>query len=398
MRLRFAFVFLLICTLAAHAQKKERVLLLTDDAIQMESTDALNAMYNFKFDEAEAKFKEYEQRYPEHPMPYFLMALSNWWKMMPDLDNEKFTKPYVEDFFKYTDLAIEKGEKAFKEDNQNEEIAFILAAAYGFKGRYYAEQHSFMKAAGAGNNALEYLFKFKGRSDLSVEFVFGDALFNYYAEWIKQEYVLLRPVLAFFPKGDKNLGIKQLKQVAYNAFYTRTEAQYFLMRIYYNEENREDIAYPTAQYLGVTFPDNPYFQRMHARLSFSQGKWLETEKIAQDILYKLNIGMPGYEAISGRYASFFLGHINKYYYHDKQKAKVYFEKARSFAEQSDATEMNYYLFATAELARIANEEKDFDKAKQYYEVILDNSDNDHELHKEAKAYITAKKKEEKKKK
>jgi len=108
--------------------------------------------------------------------------------------------------------------------------------------------------------------------------------------------------------------------------------------------------------------------------------------------------MPGYEAISGRYASFFLGHINKYYYHDKQKAKVYFEKARSFAEQSEATEMNYYLFATAELARIANEEKDFDKAKQYYEVILDNSDNDHELHKEAKAYITAKKKEAKKKK
>ena len=398
MRLRFAFIFLMICTQAAYAQKKERVLLRTDDAIQMESTDALNAMYNFKFDEAEAKFKEYEQRYPEHPMPYFLMALSNWWKMMPDLDNEKFTKAYVDDFFKYTDLAIEKGEKAFKEDNQNEEIAFILAAAYGFKGRYYAEQHSFMKAASAGNNALEYLFKFKGRSDLSPEFVFGDALFNYYAEWIKQEYVLLRPVLAFFPKGDKNLGIKQLKQVAYNAFYTRTEAQYFLMRIYYNEENREDIAYPTAQYLGVTFPDNPYFQRMHARLSFSQGKWLETEKISQDILYKLNIGMPGYEAISGRYASFFLGHINKYYYHDKQKAKVYFEKARSFAEQSDATEMNYYLFATAELARIANEEKDFDKAKQYYQVILDNSDNDHELHKEAKAYITAKKKEAKKKK
>jgi len=398
MRLRFALVFLFACTLAAYAQKKERVLLLTNDAIQLESTDALNAMYNFKFDEAEAKFREFQERYPEHPMPYFLLALSNWWKMMPDLENEKFTERYVNDFFKYTDLAIEKGEKAFKEDKENEEVAFILAAAYGFKGRYYAEQHSFMKAASAGNNALEYLFKFKGRSDLSPEFIFGDALFNYYAEWIKQEYTLLRPVLAFFPKGDKNLGIKQLKQVAYNAFYTRTEAQYFLMRIYYNEENREDLAYPTAQYLGTTFPDNPYFQRMHARLSFSQGKWLETEKISQDILYKQNIGMPGYEAISGRYASFFLGHINKYYYHDKQKAKVYFEKARTFAEQSEATEMNYYLFATAELARIANEEKDFDKAKKYYQVILDNSDNDHELHKEAKAYMTAKKKEAKKKK
>jgi hypothetical protein len=324
------------------------------------------------------------------------MALSNWWKMMPDLDNEKYTEPYVHEFFRYTDIAIEKGEKAFEEDNKNEEIAFILAAAYGFKGRYYAEQHSFIKAAGAGKNALQYLFKFKGRENLGPEFLFGDALFNYYAEWIKQEYVLLRPILAFFPKGDKVLGIKQLQEVSNNAFYTRTEAQYFLMRIYYNEENREDLAYPTAYYLGTTFPDNPYFQRMYARLSFSQGKWMETEKVSLDILYKLNIGMPGYEAISGRYASFFLGHIYKYYYHDKQKAKIYFEKARGFAEQSKATEMNYYLFATAELARIANEEKDIEKAKSYYKIILENTANDHELHKEAKSYLTSKKKEVKK--
>ncbi|MDB5271910.1 MAG: hypothetical protein JWO58_277 [Chitinophagaceae bacterium] len=398
MRLLLAFVFLMTMTLATQAQKKERVLLLNNDAIQLEATDALNAMYNFKFVEAEMKFLEFQERYPEHPMPYFLMALSNWWKMMPDLENKKYIEKYADEFFRYTDLAIEKGEKAFEEDDQNEETAFILAAAYGFKGRYYAEQHSFMKAAGSGNKALQYLFKFKGKSDLSPEFMFGDALFNYYAEWLKQEYVLLRPILAFFPKGDKTLGIKELKQVAYNAFYTRTEAQYFLMRIYYNEENREDLAYPTAEYLGTTFPDNPYFQRMQARLSFSQGKWLEAEKVSLDILYKLNIGMPGYEAISGRYASFFLGHINKYYYHDKQKAKLYFEKARLFAEQSEATEMNYYLYATAELARIANEEKDFARAKNYYQVILDNSDNDHELHKEAKSYLESKKKEAKRKK
>ncbi|HSZ72942.1 MAG TPA: hypothetical protein VK750_09715 [Cytophagaceae bacterium] len=398
MRLLFAFVVLLSIHFAAQAQKKERVMLLTNEAIQLEATDALNAMYNFKFDEAETKFMEFQERYPDHPMPYFLMALSNWWKMMPDLENEKFTERYVGDFFKYTEIAIEKGEKAFKEDDENEELAFILAATYGFKGRYYAERHAFVKAAGSGNKALQYLFKFKGRSDLSPEFLFGDALFNYYAEWLKQEYALLRPILAFFPKGDKTLGIKQLKEVAYNAFYTRTEAQYFLMRIYYNEENREDLAYPMAEYLGTTFPNNPYFQRMHARLSFSQGKWLETEKISLDILYKINIGMPGYEAISGRYASFFLGHINKYYYHDKQKAKLYFEKAMVFAEQSEATEMNYYLFAAAELARIANEEKDYSKAKRYYQIIIDNSDNNHELHKEAKAYLSSKKKEEKKKK
>ena len=57
------------------------------------------------------------------------------------------------------------------------------------------------------------------------------ALYNYYAEWISENYAILRPVLMFFPDGNKELGIKQLKTVANNAFYTRTEAQYFLMRI-----------------------------------------------------------------------------------------------------------------------------------------------------------------------
>jgi len=387
MKLLSFLLLLFIFPLLSQAQVKEREMLLTNDGLQLEATDAINAMYNFKFDEAELKFLEFQERYPEHPLPDFLLALSNWWKMMPDIENETYTKPFIKDFFLHIDAAIEKGEKAIDKDEGNEELAFILAAAYGFKGRYYAEQHSFMKAAGSGNKALDYLYRFKGREELSPEFLFGDALFNYYAEWIKKEYPLLRPILVFFPNGDKELGIKQLKQVAYNAFYTRTEAQYFLMRIYYNEESREDLALPTARYLGTTFPDNAYFQRMYARLSFSQGQWLESEKVSTDILYKLNIGMPGYEAVSGRYASFFLGHINKYYYRDKVKAKGYFEKTRVYALQSDGTSLNYYLYATAELARLANEEQDFPTAKNYYKIVLDNTDNDHELHTEAKAYF-----------
>ena len=41
----------------------------------------------------------------------------------------------------------------------------------------------------------------------------------------------------FFPDGNKELGIEQLKTVANNAFYTRTEAQYFLMRILTEEQD-----------------------------------------------------------------------------------------------------------------------------------------------------------------
>jgi hypothetical protein len=47
----------------------------------------------------------------------------------------------------------------------------------------------------------------------------------------------LRPFLILFDKGDKERGLEQLREVAHNAFYTRTEAQYWLMRILFTEEN-----------------------------------------------------------------------------------------------------------------------------------------------------------------
>jgi hypothetical protein len=45
--------------------------------------------------------------------------------------------------------------------------------------------------------------------------------------WIGEEYPWLRPVLFFFPKGNRERGIAQLRQVGQTAFYTGTEANFF---------------------------------------------------------------------------------------------------------------------------------------------------------------------------
>lgn len=33
---------------------------------------------DFKFDKAERQFRSLRRRYPQHPMPYFLLGLSTW--------------------------------------------------------------------------------------------------------------------------------------------------------------------------------------------------------------------------------------------------------------------------------------------------------------------------------
>ncbi|MEJ0034452.1 MAG: hypothetical protein WDO15_30835 [Bacteroidota bacterium] len=56
------------------------------------------------------------------------------------------------------------------------------------------------KAASAGKDALDYLEECKERDNLSVELLFGDALYNYFSVWVPENYPAVRPLLCVLPK------------------------------------------------------------------------------------------------------------------------------------------------------------------------------------------------------
>ena len=182
------------------------------------------------------------------------------------------------------------------------------------------------------------------------------------------------------------MGTKQLEENSLNSFYTRTEGQYWLMRIYYYED--EPIkAYELSKYLHETFPDNAYFHRYFARVCFSQSKLDMTLRLSYEILEKIRNNFPGYEAVSGRYASFFLGYI--YYNRDKDlaKAKNYFQLCMDFSEKVNEEEAGYYLYSISNLAEIADKESDEKLAIGLYKKLLDLTDKKDALHKKATAYL-----------
>ncbi|MEJ7663706.1 MAG: hypothetical protein WKG07_31295 [Hymenobacter sp.] len=103
--------------------------LLMDKDIQLELDGAVQNLYNFKYDKAEKQFRSLRRRYPHHPMPYFLLGLSTWWKIMPtNFDS----KQYDRTFFAYMDTANTYAERMVKEDPHNYEAYFFLSAANGF--------------------------------------------------------------------------------------------------------------------------------------------------------------------------------------------------------------------------------------------------------------------------
>jgi len=358
------------------------IILIADLGVQLQCTQALNDLYNFKFTEAEWSFRYLRYKYRWHPLPYFLMGLIEWWKIMPNTKDETYDKT----FLAYMDSTILVAENLYKNYPAYKiEAAFFLSAAYGFKGRLYSDEHrkQWRKAASAGKSALNYLEISKQGADLSPELLFGDALFNYFSVWVPENYPALKPILWFFPKGDKKLGLEQLKEVSYNAFYTRTEAMVWLMRILNNYENDQPRAFQISDYLYNTYPDNPVFHRYYARMLYSVGRFSQAEPICKEILMRIDSGRVGYEATSGRYAAFFLGQINE----AKQNlddAKKYYELCVKFAEEIEATESGYYLYSLIALGEIAQKQGNKAEAKKYFTLAKKKSKRKDEAFKDAK--------------
>jgi tetratricopeptide (TPR) repeat protein len=357
----FLFIAMGLTANAQYVMEQDSSILLNNMYIQMEVNASVNAIYNAEHDRVEKDFKWLRYRFPNHPLPYFLYGLNEWWKIVP----EPALRPDNNKMIAYLDTALFYAERIKERDEENMEATFFLAAIHGFKGRFYAENQSWTKAAFEARRALNYMEESKGKKNLSPEFLFGDALYNYYVEWVPEHYPILKPVLRFFDDGDRDLGVKQLVTVAQTAFYTRTEAQYFLMRIWALDEGELKKGLQLSEYLHETYPQNAYFHRFYARLLYTAGKVQESERECLEIFQNLDSAKTGYGGTSGRYAGFFLGQI----YERKREldsAKHYYERAMLSSESVGEEEAGYYLYSIYHLGLIAENQGNLELAEEYY--------------------------------
>ncbi|MGW8122688.1 tetratricopeptide repeat protein [Roseivirga echinicomitans] len=383
------FVLFLTVPNIGHAQiEKEKVLgdtakyLLLNINLQKEITDAVDYMYNFDFHKAEVEFNWIKYNFPEHPLGYFLFGISNWWQMMPNMEKES---PQLGDkFLAYMDTAITKAQAMVDVDKDNIEANFFLAGAYGFQGRYHSEKRNWGRATNAGRLALKYLERTQGNESFSPEILFGDALFNYYSVWIREQYPLLRPVLMFFPKGDKNLGVEQLKTVSTNAFYTRVEAVFFLMRIQAFELNETFEALRWAEYMNEQYPKNPYFHRFYAQMLYTAGRFPAAEQVSLEIMSRIEKGVLGYEEMSGRYASFYLADINRKR-NNWEKAEPYYLQTIAYSSALELEESGYHLYSLLHLSEYYIQQKRFSEASPMLDKIRSNSKRKEDTNQKARA-------------
>jgi tetratricopeptide (TPR) repeat protein len=260
-------------------------------------------VYNIEFDQADKDFAEVVRLMPDHPAGYFFEAMTEWWRILSNFDDESHDKGFIGMLDKVVEVCDKRLEK-----NENDVAAlFFKGGAIGFRGRLRANRGAWLAAANDGLVALPAIRKANRLEPSNNDVLLGMGMYNYYADVIPSQYPIVKPLMLFLPGGDKKKGLEQLELAAQKARYAKVEAMYFLLQTYFTYEKQYVRALEIARELHARFPKNPLFHRMYGRCYVTMGYSAEGFQIFSQVAERFRNHQAGYDAYDGREAYYYIG-------------------------------------------------------------------------------------------
>ena len=260
-------------------------------------------VYNLSFDDARSEFQQVVKLNPGHPAGYFFLAMVDWWKIMIDIDDESHDDQLIAKLEHVIDICDQRLDK----DENDVAALFFKCGAVGYRGRLHANRDNWLKAANDGRVALPLVQKAYQLAPNNNDILLGIGIYNYYAAVIPEQYPVVKPLMIFFPGGDKQKGIRQLRKATEKASYANVEASYFLLQLLFNYEKDYVQALPIADRLFTRFPNNVVFHRYIGRTEAAMGRWEEMSKTFTYILQRVHEQKAGYNSGVEREAHYYLG-------------------------------------------------------------------------------------------
>jgi tetratricopeptide (TPR) repeat protein len=324
-------------------------------------------IYNIQFEAAEETFRRLIADYPDKPAGRFFLAMIDWWRILIDLDNEE----YDDLFYEKLEDVIFQCDQILRKNSNDVDALFFKGGAIGFRGRLRAYRESWIKAADDGREALPIVERSSILDPNRVDVQLGFGIYNYYASVIPNEYPLLKPLMIFFPKGDKLKGLQQLEDAAMRGEYSKYEARYFLTTLYFQHENDPLKAEQYSKMLVEDFPDNPVFQKWAGRIEAKKGNFHLASIVFQDVLSKADDGMPGYDTPkTRREATYYIG-VQYRNTNQLDSAKFYLEESAKYSRMVDTKEDSGFLINSILYLGMVNDQLgNRSEAVEYYNSLL----------------------------
>lgn len=237
---------------------------------------SIDDIYNLNFNEPSEIISKLNQKYPDHPVIFLLKGLITYWKDYPLLQS---SPPYysVENYLR---KCIELCEV---NDNPGNEAENLLAnlSARGMLLMVYSERDLSIEVIPLAASSYKYIRKsFEYTSGFS-DFLFFTGLYNYTRNAYPEAYPVYKPIALLFPKGDKQLGIKELRTASKSSILYKAEALSTLSGIYLSFENNYMQAYVYSKMLHESYPANIQYLALHIRNTLLLNRYDEAEKLLE---------------------------------------------------------------------------------------------------------------------
>ena len=257
-------IFVMMAALT-HAQVP---VLIHNEEFRGDAVIAIDSLYNRNAEASGEIMQEWQTRYPEHPIWEMWEAMELWWVVLEDLYDHSNDDRLME--------ALQRSDYAagqlLNRQPSHPDALIIRALANGYIGRHYSNRDSWLSSVNVARKAYStYQTLMEVEPDFpDNEFVQG--MIAYYAEYIPEEYPVVRAVSWFFPDGDKQEGLRKIRLASDEGVFSRPEATYFMGNILLNYENEVDEALQYFQELVNKYPDNGYYRRLMVRTLSSQNR------------------------------------------------------------------------------------------------------------------------------
>ncbi len=234
------------------------IILFTTELIVAQSKDITDAYFEAAFSGNYVKAKQIlinlKKKYPHSQKTYLITA--NYYGNAYEISggNDKYYLVCK----KYADYTINS---LIKKKGLNNEDVFRIISAKSILLKINVQKKNYLKVAKNMQSVIrhfEYATKHENDDD-KMKFISG--MYHYYAETAKEDYPIIYPLLLFYPSGDKDKGLKLLKECTHSAdknISIRSLLQ--LALIYYRDEKNITVAENYFNALLKIYPNNLVWQ------------------------------------------------------------------------------------------------------------------------------------------
>lgn len=256
------------------------------DGIKMSDEDSMincffKNLYNFSFREADSMVVVMKDSNLDNITITNIRANLAWWKLL--------SGDSIGTNLRICDSCIhESTESGLK--NQKKDLISLqnMVFSYSLKARLENYRGNTLKAILYFYKSIFYINKCIDSpvKDEKLNLVLG--LYFYFIDYIENEYFMMNALLFTFPKGDKNKGLLYLENCSESDNeMIRTEANYFLLKIYANTERDYSKAYQNALFLTRQHPNNLVYGLEQFKLLLKMKKDYEAEILQRRLIEQI---------------------------------------------------------------------------------------------------------------